>query len=157
MGLANDNENQIKERKKNEKTVVLGLNRKSSGKSSSDENATQNKPPKSEPARTKPVLLGNPTKRFDLDDLLSDSAQVLGIGTFGPSYKADLLDGTTTVMKRLRDVVFSAEDLRDKVEAIGAMDHENLLPLRGYYLREDEVLLLDDYMSLGSLSGQLPG
>ncbi|KAI6681215.1 hypothetical protein NL676_035096 [Syzygium grande] len=103
-------------------------NRKSSGKSSSDENATQNKPPKSKPARTKPVL---------------------GIGTFGSSYKADLLDGTTTVMKRLRDVVFSAEDLRDKVEAIGAMDHENLLPLRGYYLREDEELP-------GPLSGCTP-
>ncbi|KAI6680960.1 hypothetical protein NL676_034841 [Syzygium grande] len=69
---------------------------------------------------------------------------------------ADLEDGTTTVvLKRLQDVVLSATDFWDKVEAIGAMDHENQLPLRAYFYSEQQRFLLYDYMPMGSLSGQL--
>ncbi|KAI6667933.1 hypothetical protein NL676_007093, partial [Syzygium grande] len=69
---------------------------------------------------------------------------------------ADLEDGSTTVvLKRLQDVVLSATDFWDKVKAIGAVDHENLLPLRAYFYSEQQKFLLYDYMPMGSLSGQL--
>ncbi|XP_030464977.2 probable inactive receptor kinase At1g48480 [Syzygium oleosum] len=147
-------------------------NRKSSSKSTSEKNetlnkpqepepeknATQNKPQEPEPERKDLVLLGNPAKRFDLEDLFRASVEVLGKGTVGTTYKAHLDDGTTVVVvKRLNHVVLSAEDFGDKVVALGVMDHKNLLPLRGYYDSKDVKILLYDYMTLGSLSDQLHG
>ncbi|KAL3745604.1 hypothetical protein ACJRO7_014686 [Eucalyptus globulus] len=102
------------------------------------------------------VLLGNPAKRFDFEDVMRASKQELGKGTFGMTYRVDLEDGTTTViLKMLEGVVLSAEDFRDKVEAIGAMDHENLLPLRGYFYSNHMKFLLYDYMPRESLFGRL--
>ncbi|XP_056174647.1 disease resistance protein L6-like [Syzygium oleosum] len=121
------------------------------------ESATRNKPQEPKPERKVLVLLANPAKWFDLEDLFRASAEVLGRGTVGTTYKAHLDDGTTVVVKRLNHVVLSAEDFRDKVVALAAMDHENLVPLRGYYYSKEEKLLFYDYMPLGSLSSQLHG
>jgi hypothetical protein len=41
---------------------------------------------------------------FDLEDLLRALAEVLGKGSVGTSYKAVLEEGTTVVVKRLKDV-----------------------------------------------------
>ncbi|KAI3442202.1 NB-ARC domain-containing protein [Psidium guajava] len=131
-------------------------NRKSSSKSSSDENATHNMPQQLEPARDELVVLGNPAKRFDWKDVKGANWEVLRDGTVETTFKADLKDGTTTVVvKMLKDVVLSAEDFRDKFEALIAMDRENLLPLRVYMYSKDRMLILYDYMPLGSLSDQL--
>ncbi|XP_048134082.1 uncharacterized protein LOC125312561 [Rhodamnia argentea] len=106
--------------------------------------------------RNKLVLLGNPMNKFNLEDVLRASKQELGKGTFGTTYKADLKDRTTTViLKMLKNVVLSAEDFRDKVEAISVMDHENLLPLRGYFYSKDMKFLLYDCIPLGSLLDRL--
>ncbi|KAL3745587.1 hypothetical protein ACJRO7_014669 [Eucalyptus globulus] len=130
--------------------------RKSRSNSAPDESATQNKPQESKLSRNELVLLGNPAKRFNLADLNRVRKQNLGKVPLERTYKAELEDGiTTVVVKMLGDVVSSAEDFRDKVETIGAMDHENLLPLRGYFYSEDQKFLLYDYMPLGSLSDQL--
>ncbi|XP_030550098.2 probable inactive receptor kinase At2g26730 [Rhodamnia argentea] len=76
----------------------------------------------SSPARNKLVLLGNPTKKFDLEDVSRASKRELGKGTLGTTYKADPEDGTIMViLKMLENVVLSAEDFRDKVEAISEM------------------------------------
>ncbi|XP_048134075.1 uncharacterized protein LOC115727736 [Rhodamnia argentea] len=136
----------------------IGNRKSNSGQSSSDKNATQNEPQEPEPVRNKLVLLGNPAKRFDWKDVKRANWELLGEGTVMTSYKVDLEDGSTTVVvKRLKDVVLSAEDFQDKVEALGAMDHENLLPLRGYLYSKDQKLILYDYMPLGSLWDQLHG
>ncbi|KAF5774343.1 putative non-specific serine/threonine protein kinase [Helianthus annuus] len=37
----------------------------------------------------------------------------------------------------------------------GAMDHQNLVPLRAYYYNKEEKLLVYDYMPMGSLSALL--
>ncbi|KAJ4867581.1 putative inactive receptor kinase [Raphanus sativus] len=41
---------------------------------------------------------------FDLEDLLRASAEILGKGTFGTTYKAVLEDATSVAVKRLKDV-----------------------------------------------------
>ncbi|KAL3745572.1 hypothetical protein ACJRO7_014655 [Eucalyptus globulus] len=106
--------------------------------------------------RNELVLLGNPAKRFNLADVNRASKQNLGKAWLGRTYKAELEDGiTTVVVKKLEDVVSLAMDFRDEVETIGAMDHENLLPLRGYFYSKNQKFLLYDYMPLGSLSDQL--
>ncbi|KAJ9557608.1 hypothetical protein OSB04_012222 [Centaurea solstitialis] len=95
--------------------------------------------------------------KFDLDDLLRASAEVLGKGTVGTAYKAALDGGVTVVVKRLKDVTMVEKEFREKMEGVGRMDHENLSPLRAYYFNGDEKLLVCDYMPTGSLSALLHG
>ncbi|KAK1361826.1 Receptor-like kinase 902 [Heracleum sosnowskyi] len=103
------------------------------------------------------VFFGNVEKSFDLEDLLRASAEVLGKGTFGTAYKAVLERGMVVAVKRLKDVVVSEKEYKEKIEGVGKMDHENLVPLRAYYYGGQEKLLVYDYMSMGSLSALLHG
>ncbi|KAK7320166.1 hypothetical protein RJT34_04900 [Clitoria ternatea] len=103
------------------------------------------------------VFFGNAARGFDLEDLLRASAEVLGKGTFGTAYKAVLESGPVVAVKRLKDVTITEKEFREKIEAVGRMDHESLVPLRAYYFSRDEKLLVYDYMSMGSLSALLHG
>lgn len=103
------------------------------------------------------VFFGKGERVFDLEDLLRASAEVLGKGTFGTAYKATLEMGILVAVKRLKDVTVSEKEFREKMEVVGAMDHENLVPLRAYYFSRDEKLLVYDYMPMGSLSALLHG
>lgn len=103
------------------------------------------------------VFFGNAARGFDLEDLLRASAEVLGKGTFGTAYKAVLEAGIVVAVKRLKDVIISDKEFKEKIEVVGAMDHENLVPLRAYYYSRDEKLLVYDYMPTGSLSALLHG
>ncbi|KAL2893060.1 hypothetical protein RDABS01_008969 [Bienertia sinuspersici] len=94
---------------------------------------------------------------FDLEELLRASAEVLGKGTFGTAYKAVLEMGTVVAVKRLKDVILEEKEFKEKIEVVGAMDHEYLVPLRAYYFSRDEKLLVFDYMPTGSLSAFLHG
>uniref|UniRef100_A0A803LK76 Protein kinase domain-containing protein n=1 Tax=Chenopodium quinoa TaxID=63459 RepID=A0A803LK76_CHEQI len=105
------------------------------------------------------VFFGNGIggKMFDLEELLRASAEVLGKGTFGTAYKAVMEMGTVVAVKRLKDVILGEVEFKEKIEAVGAMEHENLVPLRAYYYSRDEKLLVFDYMPTGSLSAFLHG
>lgn len=101
------------------------------------------------------VFFGNSPGNFDLEDLLRASAEVLGKGTFGTAYKAALETGLVVAVKRLRDVMVPEKEFREKIQVVGAIDHENLVPPRAYYYSRDEKLLVYDYMPMGSLSALL--
>ncbi|KAK1263547.1 putative inactive receptor kinase [Acorus gramineus] len=103
------------------------------------------------------MFFGGAGRVFDLEDLLRASAEVLGKGTFGTSYKAALEIGLVVAVKRLKDVTISEREFRERIEAVGLIDHENLVPLRAYYFSKDEKLLVYDYMPMGSLSALLHG
>ncbi|KAK4374658.1 hypothetical protein RND71_005335 [Anisodus tanguticus] len=118
--------------------------------SSGDENWVEN-------GAKKLVFFGDYNKTFDVEDLLRASAVVLGKGTFGTAYKAVLEIGTIVAVKRLRDVTISERECKEKIETVGAMNHENLVPLRAYYFSKEEKLLVFDYMPMGSLSALLHG
>ncbi|GAB4828336.1 hypothetical protein Ancab_035331 [Ancistrocladus abbreviatus] len=94
---------------------------------------------------------------FDLEDLLRASAEVLGKGSVGTSYKAVLEEGTTVVVKRLKDVAAAKREFELHMEVLGKCKHENVVPLRAYYYSKDEKLLVCDYMPNGSLSALLHG
>lgn len=94
---------------------------------------------------------------FDLEDLLRASAEVLGKGTVGTSYKAVLEEGTTVVVKRLKDVVVTKKEFEAQMDVLGKIRHDNVVPLRAYYYSKDEKLLVSDYLSAGSLSSLLHG
>lgn len=94
---------------------------------------------------------------FDLEDLLRASAEVLGKGTFGTTYKAILEDATTVVVKRLKEVSVGKREFEQQMEIVGNIRHENVVELRAYYHSKDEKLMVYDYYSLGSVSTALHG
>ncbi|KAE8705286.1 putative Vicianin hydrolase [Hibiscus syriacus] len=49
---------------------------------------------------------------FDLEDLLRASAEVLGKGTFGVTYKVDLEDATTVAVKRLKEITSEKHEFK---------------------------------------------
>ncbi|EER90996.1 probable inactive receptor kinase At1g48480 [Sorghum bicolor] len=94
---------------------------------------------------------------FDLEDLLRASAEVLGKGAFGTTYKAVLESGATVAVKRLKDVTLSEPEFRERISEVGELQHEFIVPLRAYYYSKDEKLLVYDFMPMGSLSAVLHG
>ncbi|KAL3745057.1 hypothetical protein ACJRO7_014205 [Eucalyptus globulus] len=110
-----------------------------------------------EAERNKLVFLEGGVYSFDLEDLLRASAEVLGKGSVGTSYKAVLEEGTTVVVKRLKDVAASKKEFEGTMEVLGKVKHENVVPLRAFYYSKDEKLLVYDYMAAGSLSALLHG
>lgn len=94
---------------------------------------------------------------FDLEDLLRASAEVLGKGTFGMAYKAILEDGTSVVVKRLKDVGVGKREFEQQMELVGSIKHENLVELRAYYYSKDEKLMVCDYHSQGSVAALIHG
>ncbi|XP_022733239.1 probable inactive receptor kinase At4g23740 [Durio zibethinus] len=92
---------------------------------------------------------------FDLEDLLRASAEVLGKGTFGISYKAVLEDATTVVVKRLKEVIVGKRDFEQQMEVVGSIRHANVVELKAYYYSKDEKLIVYDYYNQGSVSSML--
>ncbi|KAJ3705820.1 hypothetical protein LUZ61_009525 [Rhynchospora tenuis] len=102
-------------------------------------------------------FVGNVSRVYDLEDLLRASAEVLGKGTFGTTYKAILETGPVVAVKRLKDANLPEREFRDKASEIGAMQNPYLVPLQAYYYSRDEKLLVYEYVPMGSLSSLLHG
>lgn len=97
-------------------------------------------------------------KRFELEDLLRASAEMLGKGGFGTAYKAVLDDGNVVAVKRLKDAsVGGRREFEQHMEVLGRLIHPNLVSLRAYYFAREEKLLVYDYMANGSLFWLLHG
>lgn len=94
---------------------------------------------------------------FDLEDLLRASAEVLGKGSFGTTYKAALEDSTTVAVKRLKEVTVGKREFELQMAVVGNISHENLASLRAYYYSKDEKLMVYDYYVRGSISQMLHG
>ncbi|GJM97766.1 hypothetical protein PR202_ga14718 [Eleusine coracana subsp. coracana] len=96
--------------------------------------------------------------RFELEDLLRASAEVLGSGNFGASYKATLVDGPAMVVKRFKDMNgVGREDFSEHMRRLGRLAHPNLLPVVAYVYNKEEKLFVTDYMVNGSLAHLLHG
>lgn len=97
-------------------------------------------------------------KRFEVEDLLRASAEMLGKGAFGTAYKAVLDDGSVVAVKRLKDVQIGGKrEFEQQMEVIGRLRHTNVVSLRAYYFARDEKLLVSDYIPNASLFWLLHG
>jgi hypothetical protein len=97
-------------------------------------------------------------EKFNLNDLLKASAEILGSGFFGSSYKAALQSGTRMVVKRFKQLNnVGKEEFQEHMRRLGRLTHPNLLPLVAYYYRKEEKLLVSDYVEKGSLAVHLHG
>lgn len=114
-----------------------------------------------------------------VEDLLRASAEMLGKGRVGTTYKAVVVmegevngrgglgggaggGGKVLVVKRVRErLKKTAGDGKKEVDSvmmeIGKLRHENVVPLRAYYCSKDEILLVYDFMPNGSLHSLLHG
>ncbi|KAL6007547.1 hypothetical protein ACLOJK_033045 [Asimina triloba] len=101
--------------------------------------------------RGKMVFLDG-SKRFELEDLLRASAEMLGKGGFGTAYKAVLEDGNVVAVKRLKEMVLGGKrEFEQQMEILGRLKHPNIVMLKAYYYARDEKLLVYEYMPNGSL------
>ena len=106
----------------------------------------------------KELIFFSDKPKFQMGELLRASAEALGHGILGNSYKAMLNSGTTIVVKRLRDLKpFTKEEFAKILNAIADMKHPNLLPLLAYYHSRDEKLMLYSYAANGNLFTRLHG
>ncbi|OWM75575.1 hypothetical protein CDL15_Pgr021739 [Punica granatum] len=95
--------------------------------------------------------------KFEIEDMLRASAEVLGRGSFGTSYKGNLEDGPTIAVKRLKMANTATTEFEKLTEKISSIRHENVATLRAYYCDKHERLLVYDYYDRGSMSSLLHG
>ncbi|KAF3331863.1 putative inactive receptor kinase [Carex littledalei] len=108
--------------------------------------------------RNKLVFFEGCNYNFDLEDLLRASAEVMGKGSYGTAYRAVLEDGTTVVVKRLKEVVAGKKEFEQQMELIGKVGQsQNVVPVRAYYFSKDEKLLVYEYIAGANLSAFLHG
>ncbi|KAL8153528.1 hypothetical protein V2J09_011288 [Rumex salicifolius] len=83
-------------------------------------------------------------ERFELPELLQSSAELLGSGCFGASYKASL-GNCMMVVKRFKQMNnLDKEDFQEHMRRLGRLQHHNLLSLVAYCYRKDEKLLVSE-------------
>nr|GLL20290.1 probable LRR receptor-like serine/threonine-protein kinase At4g31250 [Ipomoea trifida] len=110
---------------------------------------------KSEPG-LRLTFLRDDRERFDLASLLKASAEILGSGVFGSTYKAALNDGPVLVVKRFRQMNHvGKEDFYEHMRRLGSLNHKNLVPIAAFYYRKEEKLLVADYVQNVSLAVHL--
>ncbi|KAG9155123.1 hypothetical protein Leryth_011097 [Lithospermum erythrorhizon] len=108
--------------------------------------------------KNKLVFFEGGSYTFDLEDLLRASAEVLGQGSYGTTYKAGLDEATIVAVKRLREVSVGKKEFEQQMEIAGGVGrHSNILKPISYYYSKEEKLLVYEYMPGGSLSAALHG
>ncbi|GFP88239.1 probable inactive receptor kinase at4g23740 [Phtheirospermum japonicum] len=88
---------------------------------------------------------------IEVKDVYLASGELLGRGTFGISYAAQMDNRVKIVVKRLKSTNSIPENEFNRHMAIvGGVKHNNVAALRAYYSSGDERLMLYDYYSRGS-------
>ncbi|KAK9149006.1 hypothetical protein Scep_007763 [Stephania cephalantha] len=95
-------------------------------------------------------------KGFRVEDLLKSSAEMLGKGSVGTTYKVVMDSGDVVVVKRAKRMRKKRE-IECLLRVIGGLRHRNLMNLRAYYCSRDELLLVYDFVAKGSLHSLLHG
>ncbi|KAG4386701.1 hypothetical protein AAZX31_11G103200 [Glycine max] len=101
---------------------------------------------------------GDREMSYSLEELLKASAETLGRGIVGSTYKAVMESGFIVTVKRLKDARYPAlEEFRAHIQVLGSLTHPNLVPLRAYFQAKEERLLVYDYFPNGSLFSLIHG
>ncbi|KAK9141378.1 hypothetical protein Scep_011059 [Stephania cephalantha] len=123
----------------------------------SSEELLVKKPKHKEPLSINLATFEHSLQRLHPTDILTatggfSETHIIGDGGFGTVYKGLLLEGRTIAVKRLKSGRFQGDrEFLAEMETIGKVNHENLVPLLGYCVYEDERFLIYEYMENGSL------
>lgn len=97
---------------------------------------------------------------YTLEQLMRASAELLGRGTLGTTYKAVLDNRLIVCVKRLDAAKMagrSKDEFERHMESVGGLRHPNLVPLRAFFQAKEERLLVYDYQPNGSLFSLIHG
>ncbi|XP_043714238.1 probable inactive receptor kinase At5g67200 [Telopea speciosissima] len=97
---------------------------------------------------------------YTLEQLMRASAEMLGRGTIGTTYKAVLDNQLIVSVKRLdaaKTAITSSETFEQHMESVGGLRHPNLVPLKAYFQAKEERLLIYEYQPNGSLFSLIHG
>ncbi|XP_050272908.1 G-type lectin S-receptor-like serine/threonine-protein kinase At2g19130 [Quercus robur] len=94
-------------------------------------------------------------KYRDLQRATRKFSQKLGEGGFGSVFKGTLPNSTTIAVKKIRSLDQGEKQFRAEVSTLGAIQHVNLLRLRGFCVEASKRFLVYDYMPKGSLESHL--
>ncbi|KAM0933082.1 putative protein kinase RLK-Pelle-LRR-III family [Dioscorea sansibarensis] len=109
--------------------------------------------------RGRMVFFDETPQRFELEDLLRASAEMLGKGGYGTAYKAVLQGKNVVAVKRLRETgsALGKREFEQQMQILGRIRHPNLVSLKAYYYAPDEKLLVYEFMPGGSVYALLHG
>lgn len=100
------------------------------------------------------------TQLYSLEQLMRASAELLGRGTIGTTYKAVLDNQLIVTVKRLdasKTAITTREVFDQHMDAVGGLRHPNLVPVRAYFQAKGERLVMYDYQPNGSLFNLIHG
>lgn len=107
------------------------------------------------------VFCAGESQVYSLEQLMRASAELLGRGIMGTTYKAVLDNRLIVCVKRLdasRLSVSTTKDVFERhMESVGCLRHPNLVPLRAFFQAKEERLLIYDYQPNGSLFSLIHG
>ncbi|XP_047157414.1 probable inactive receptor kinase At5g67200 isoform X1 [Vigna umbellata] len=99
-------------------------------------------------------------QQYTLEMLMRASAELLGRGSVGTTYKAVLDSRLIVTVKRLDGGKSGGSDgvvFERHMEAVGRLRHPNLVPLRAYFQAKGERLVIYDYQPNGSIFNLVHG
>lgn len=106
------------------------------------------------------VFCAGEAQVYSLEHLMRASAEMLGRGSVGSTYKAVLDNRLIVGVKRVdaaRLCAAGREAFERHMDAVGRLRHPNLVPLRAYFQAKEERLLVYDYQPNGSLFSLIHG
>ncbi|KAF4368906.1 hypothetical protein F8388_021518 [Cannabis sativa] len=110
------------------------------------------------PAAAEIVMVNEEKGVFGMPDLMKATAEVLGNGGLGSSYKAVMANGIAVVVKRMREMNVKGKDQFDaEIRRLGKLNHWNVLTPLAYHYRKEEKLVVSEYVPHGSLLYLLHG
>ncbi|XP_050291795.1 probable inactive receptor kinase At5g67200 [Quercus robur] len=106
------------------------------------------------------VFCGGEAQVYNLEMLMRASAELLGRGTVGTTYKAVLDNQLVLTVKRMdanKTAITSSQVFDHHMAAVGRLRHPNLVPIRAYFQAKGERLVIYDYQANGSLFSLIHG
>jgi hypothetical protein len=103
------------------------------------------------------VFCGGAAEMYSLEELLRASAETLGRGEVGSTYKAVMETGFIVTVKRMREPSGGGVEFGRRAEEVGRVRHPNAVALRAYFQAKEERLLVYDYYPNGSLFSLVHG
>ncbi|KAI0510991.1 hypothetical protein KFK09_011607 [Dendrobium nobile] len=106
------------------------------------------------------VFCAGEAQVYTMEQLMRASAEMLGRGSVGSTYKAVLDNRLILCVKRLDAAkigMAGKEGFERHMEVVGRLRHPNLVPLRAFFQAKEERLLVYDYQPNGSLHSLIHG
>lgn len=106
------------------------------------------------------VFCGEKRQMYTLEQLMRASAELLGRGTMGTTYKAVLDNQLIVTVKRLdasKSASTSSDAFEGLMEALSGLRHPKLVPIMAYFQAKGERLVIYDYQPNGSLFNLIHG